>query len=261
MANIQSFVPSLWEAELLQALESQAVANLVVKQIPAVGGKYIINTLTTPDVSDYEGTVSYGEISTAAKEITLDQKKVVAVKVDDIEQAQMVRSVRQEITHDMAYKMAEAIDNFVIAELMQSKNVKENAKIAEAYDETVKAQSKMNKANVPHAGRIAVVSQEVLDALMLDPRFIAYYRNATVLENGLIDGVVINGLRFAVSNRVPDNTMIIVHQPTAYGFAKLLEEMEALRLESTFADGLRQLAVFGGGEIRPESVQIVKFQA
>lgn len=262
MANIQSFVPSLWAAELLQAFESQTVANLVVKQIPQVGGKYIINTMTTPDVSDYEGTVSYGEIGMSAKELVLDQRKVVAVKVDDIEQAQMVRAVRQDIVHDMAYKIAQAVDAFVIGEILKSKNVKADAALEKAYDEVVKAQSKMNKANVPHAGRIALVSQEVMDALMVDPRFIAYFRNATILENGLVDGVVINGLRFAVvadEARLPKNTMVIVHQPSAFGHAVLLEEMEALRLIDTFADGLRQLAVFGGGIIRPESIQVVKF--
>ena len=53
--------------------------------------------------------------------------------------------------------------------------------------------------------------------------------------------------------------MVVVHQPSAFGFAKLLEEAEALRLIDTVADGLRQLCVFGGGFIRQESVQIVKF--
>ena len=262
MANIQTFIPNLWASELQQAFESQAVVNLVAKPIPAIGGKYIINTMTTPAVSDYEGTVQYGEIGLSAKEIQLDQRKVVAVKVDDIEQAQMVRSLRQDITHDMAYKIAQAVDAFVIGEILKSENVKEAAVLEEAYDEVVKAQSKMNKANVPHAGRIALVSQEVMDALMVDPRFIAYFRNATILENGLVDGVVINGVRFAVvadETRLPKNTMVVLHQPSAFGHAVLLEEMEALRLESTFADGLRQLAVFGGAIIRPESIQIVKF--
>lgn len=262
MANIQSFIPNLWATELLQAFESNTVANVIVKDIPQVGGKYILNTMTTPDVSDYEGTVSYGEIGMSAKELVLDQRKVVAVKVDDIEQAQMVRAVRQDIVHDMAYKIAQAVDAFVIGELLKSENTKAGAKVAEAYEEVIAAQSKMNKANVPHAGRVAVVSQEVLDALMVDPRFIAYFRNATILENGLIDGVVINGLRFVLvadEARLPKNTMIIVHQPSAFGKAVLLEEMEALRLIDTFADGLRQLAVFGGGIIRPESIQVVKF--
>lgn len=264
MANIASFVPSLWSAELVQEFESQAVLNLVVKDIPQVGGKYILNTMTTPDVADYTGTVTYGEIGMSAKEIVLDQRKIVSVKVDDIEQAQMVRSVRQDIVHDMGYKMAQEIDAFVIGELLGAANVKEGAVIEDAYDEVVKAQSRMNKANVPHAGRIALVSQEVLDALMLDARFIAYFRNATILENGLVDGVVINGLRFAVvadEKRLPANTMIVVHQPSAYGFAKLLHEAEAVRLIDTVADGLRQLAVFGGGVIREESIQVVKFDA
>lgn len=264
MANIASFVPSIWSAELVQEFESQAVLNLVVKDIPQVGGKYILNTMTTPDVADYTGVVQYGEIGMTAKEIVLDQRKIVSVKVDDIEQAQMVRAVRQDIVHEMAYKMSQAVDAFVIGELLKAENAKEGAKLAEAYDEIVKAQSRMNKANVAHAGRIAVVSQEVMDALMLDPRFIAYFRNATILENGLVDGVVINGLRFAVvadEKRLPANTMLIVHQPSAFGFAKLLEEAEALRLIDTVADGLRQLCVFGGGFIRQESVQVVKFDA
>lgn len=262
MANIASFVPSLWSAELVQAFESQSVANLVVKQIPQVGGKYILNTLTTPDVDDYDGTVTYGEITMGARELVLDQRKIVSVKVDDIEQAQMVRSVREDITHDMGYKMSQAVDAFVIGELLKGTNKVEGKVLAEAYDEIVKAQSRMNKKNVPHQGRVALVSQEVMDALMLDPRFVAYFRNATVLENGLVDGVVINGLRFVVvadEKRLPANTMLIVHQPSAFGFAKLLEEAEALRLIDTVADGLRQLCVFGGGFIRQESVQVVKF--
>lgn len=261
---ITGFVANIWSAELVQAFESQAVLNLVVKDIPQVGGKYILNTMTTPDVADYEGTVEYGQISMAPKEIVLDQRKIVSVKVDDIEQAQMVRSVREDIAHDMGYKMAQAVDAFVIGELLKGTNKVEDKVLAEAYDEIVKAQSRMNKANVPHQGRVALVSQEVMDALMLDPRFVAYFRNATILENGLVDGVVINGLRFVVvadEKRLPANTMLIVHQPSAFGFAKLLEEAEAVRLIDTVADGLRQLCVFGGGFIRQESVQVVKFAA
>ena len=262
MANIASFVPSLWSAELVQAFESQSVANLVVKQIPQVGGKYILNTMTTPNVADYDGTVTYGDIQMGAKEIVLNQRKIVSVKVDDIEQAQMVRSVREDITHDMGYKMSQAVDAFVIGELLKGTNKVEGKLLPQAYDEIVKAQSRMNKMNVPHQGRIALVSQEVMHALMLDARFVAYFRNATVLENGLVDGVVINGLRFVVvadEKRLPANTMLIVHQPSAFGFAKLLEEAEAIRLIDTVADGLRQLCVFGGGFIRQESVQVVKF--
>lgn len=259
---ITGFVANIWSADLVQAFESQAVLNLVVKDIPQVGGKYILNTMTTPDVADYDGTVEYGQISMTPKEIVLDQRKIVSVKVDDIEQAQMVRSVREDITRDMGYKMAQAVDAFVIGELLKGTNKVEGKVLAEAYDEIVKAQSRMNKKNVPHQGRVALVSQEVMDALMLDPRFVAYFRNATILENGLVDGVVINGLRFVVvadEKRLPAKTMLIVHQPSAFGFAKLLEEAEAVRLIDTVADGLRQLCVFGGGMIRQESVQVVKF--
>lgn len=104
MANIQSFIPNLWASELQQAFESATVAGLVTKQIPAVGGKYIINTMAIPDVTDYNGTVTYGEIELSAREIQLDQRKVVSTKVDDIEQAQMVRSLRQDITHGIDRK-------------------------------------------------------------------------------------------------------------------------------------------------------------
>ena len=262
MANqVSGFIKNLWESEIQMEFSRMSIAHLLAHDIPVVGGKYVLNRFKNVTVKDYAGEVVYDDVQLTPKEITLDERKYWAVHLDDIQEAQVVKPLRATVVASAGEQIAMEIDKFVVGELMKTTNKQEipHAKLETVsfYDELVKAQSRMNKRNVPHQGRICAVSQEVLDNMMLDQRFIAYFRNATILENGMIDGVVVNGVQFVVSNAVPDNTMILVHQPTCYGFATLLEKTEVLRDKDSFQDLLRGLIACGGGFTREESVEVV----
>ena len=82
-----------------------------------------------------------------------------------------------------------------------------------------------------------------------DKRFTA---NPKVLENGVVEGQIINGMQVMCSEELPKNVILANHK-SAIGAAKQLEEMEAMRLQSKFADGVRGLCVYGDKVLRDDA--------
>ena len=105
---------------------------------------------------------------------------------------------------------------------------------------------------MPKADRYVVINAEVLEELHLDARFTANY---TILENGVIEGAKINGTQLVFSEELNEgNFAIVALHKSALGFGKQLEETEAMRLQNSFADGVRGLQVDGVKTLRPDAV-------
>ena len=121
-----------------------------------------------------------------------------------------------------------------------------------AYDIIVKCNTVLNKKKVPKADRFAVINAEVLEELNLDARFTANY---TILENGIIEGGDINGTKLIFSEELNEgNYAIVALHKSAIGYGKQLEETEAMRLQNSFADGVRGLQVDGVKTLRPDAI-------
>jgi len=97
----------------------------------------------------------------------------------------------------------------------------------------------------------------VLGLLSKDDRFT---RQPIVLQNGVVDGQIINGIQVVVSEeiaKVNNNYKIMALHKSAIGHGKQLDELEAMRLQNSFADGIRGLMVYGGEVIRPEALAVL----
>ena len=105
---------------------------------------------------------------------------------------------------------------------------------------------------MPKNERFTVINAEVLEALHLDDRFNRHYQ---ILENGVIEGASINGTTLVYSEELNggDFAILTLHK-SAIGFGTQLQETEAMRLESDFADGIRGLQVAGAKTLRPKAV-------
>jgi hypothetical protein len=105
---------------------------------------------------------------------------------------------------------------------------------------------------VPKAERFAVINSEVLEELQLDARFTKEYK---ILENGIIEGANINGTQLVFSEELNEGgyAIVVLHK-SAVGYAKQLEETEAMRLQNSFADGIRGLQVDGVKTLREEAI-------
>lgn len=247
--SVQNFIPTVWEASLLKNFHERSIAEVITTAPTKIeGNKIVFNSVSDVAINNYTGSVSWGELTTSKVEIPMDIKKYFAFKVDDVDAVQAAGELIDPHTEEAGYKMQEEMDKAVLTEALTTSNTVTKTGSDKAYDVLVKCNLALNKKKVPKSNRFAVINSEVLADLCLDPRFTDKYE---ILENGIIEGGSINGTTLVFSEEA---TAIVVLHKSAIGFGKQLDDVEAMRLETAFADGIRGLAVAGTKTLRPDAV-------
>lgn len=249
---ITTFIPQIWEASLLRKFHEGSVAEVITTAPTKIeGNKIVFNNVSSVAVKDYEGTVSFDDLTTSKVELNMDKKKYFAFKVDDVDAVQAAGDLINAHTDEAGATMQEEQDKIVLTEIMTTGNTVERTD-ENAYDLIVKCNTALNKKKVPKANRFAVINSEILENLQLDPRFTLSYE---ILENGIIEGAKINGTQLVLSEELNGGTAAIaVLHKSAVGYGKQLDGVEALRLQNSIADGIRGLAVSGVKILRPDAV-------
>ena len=250
---VTNFIPQIWEARLLAKFYERSIADIITTSPTKFeGNKVIFNKVSDVAINPYSGTVNFEDLTTSKVELTLDNKNYWAFKVDDVDAVQSAGDLIDPHVEEAGYGLQEATDKFVLTEALKTSNTVSKAGDEKAYDLIVKANTALNKKKVPKAQRYAVINAEVLEDLQLDARFTLQY---TILENGIIEGANINGTQLVFSEELNEGTFaIVVLHKSAIGYAKQLEETEAMRLQNSFADGIRGLQVDGVKTLREEAI-------
>jgi N4-gp56 family major capsid protein len=273
---VDDFIPEIWSAELLSALRNSLVyggSGIVNRNYEGLiqqrGDTVHITTISDPAVASYtehSTTVSYSALTDTDTTLVVDQADYSSFKVGDIEKAQANADFVAEATANMAYGLADAIDEFIASTLYTAVNNPAGgndlgAKTVDISDNTgypllVDLRTTLNRDNCPMQGRWVVIPPEMEGALLQDARFIDASASAdggAALRNGFIGRAA--GFDIYVSNQTPDPTAntyaVIAGHPTACTFAQQITKTEALRLEGAFADGVRSLVVYGAKVVRP----------
>ena len=247
---VTNFIPQIWEARLMAKFHERSVAELITTAPTKIeGNKIVFNKVSDVALKDYEGTVSFDDLQTSKVELNMDIEKYWAFKVDDVDAVQAAGNLIDPHVQEAGYGLQEATDKLVLDEALKTANTVTAEKV---YDVIVKANTQLNKNKVPKSERYAVINSEALEDLNLDARFTANY---TILENGIIEGANINGTQLVFSEELNNGACaaVVLHK-SAIGFGKQLEKTEAMRLESSFADGVRGLQVCGKQTLRGEAV-------
>ena len=247
---VTNFIPQVWEARLMAKFHERSVGQLITTAPTKIeGNKIIFNKVSDIALKDYEGSVSFDDLTTSKVELPMDVKKYWAFKVDDVDAVQSAGNLIDPHVAEAGYGLQEATDKLILDEALKTSHAVTGEK---AYDVIVKANTQLNKHKVPKAERFAIVNAEALEELHLDARFTANY---TILENGVIEGAKINGVQLVFSEELNGGEFaIVVLHKSAIGFGKQLEETEAMRLQNAFADGVRGLQVCGVKTLREEAV-------
>lgn len=261
--TVQNFKATLWEGALLANFHSVSVADAVsTKPTKIQGNKVIFNRVGAGTIKDYEGTIAWDEINTTPIEMTFDKKKYFAFSLDDCDKVQLVADVMGATTAEHAAVLAETYDRDFYATLtagvnssnkIGSSSSKKDVSSQNIYDYIVDLGTILSKKKVPKKDRYVTVDAEILGLLSKDRRFTS---NPTVLQNGVVEGQVINTLQVVCSEEKPAN-QIVAHYKGAIGAAKQLDEMEAMRLQSSFADGVRGLCMYGSKVLRDDAIAVL----
>lgn len=254
---VDNFKPTLWEGALLANFHSVSIADVLATPPAEVkGNKVIFNRIAGGTLKDYEGQVEWDQIATTPVEMIFDKKKYFAFALDDVDKVQLKADVLTATTKEHSAVLAETYDKDFFAALLGgttmkigSSSAKKKVTPANAYDYIVDLGTMLSKKKVPKANRYVTVNADYLGLLSKDKRFTA---NPKVLENGIVEGQVINGMQVMCSEELPANVILANHK-SAIGSAKQLNEMEAMRLQSSFADGVRGLCVYGDKVLRDDA--------
>lgn len=253
--SVQNFIPTMWQSELLESFKGQAIVNQITYPVPTVGGKLVINRLGSVAVKNYEGTVTYDDLSTDKVEVPFDQKKFFAIKISDVDAVQVAGDLRQPAVREGAYQLAKAVDDHAVTKILASGAHATQVKLdkTNVYDAIVDANRALDKKDIPQEGRVIVCGWDVISLLEKSSMKESFHQD--VQANGI--AYRLNGVEVLPTNRVADGTVIVLHK-SAVAYGMQLEEMEALRLESSFSDAIRALEVFAVEVVRSEAIEIVK---
>jgi hypothetical protein len=278
--SINNFKPEIWSALMLEALRNalvyaqpQIVNSDYEGEISSQGQSVHITTVGDPTIFDYDpgDTINYEDIETSGTDLVIDQGKGFAFKIDDVDKVQALMNPMTKMAQNAAYGLRDKADAYVAslytgvasANVVGSTGAPIDIHTAytDAYSKVlVPLRTKMNRANVPKEGRYVVASPEFTGAMLNDDRFVKVDASGT--EQGLRNGIVGRAAGFDVleSNNTPnptgDTQVIQAGYPGAITYADQILETEALRLQSTIADAIRGLHVYGAKLLRPTGIAV-----
>ncbi|HDR7694338.1 phage capsid protein [Bacillus thuringiensis] len=264
--SVATFIPTIWEARLMANFHKRSIADLITtKPAKIEGNKIIFNRVGAVNVKDYSGSVEWDDTNPSKVEINMDQKKYFAFKVDDVDAVQAAGDLIDPHTQEAGSVLQETVDTFVLGlytgahkdNVIGTDSAAIELSPKNAYDYIVDLNTKLNMKKVPKTERFTIINSQVLGLLSKDDRFT---KQPVILENGVVEGQVINGSQIVVSEEIHNTSgkyKILALHKSGIGHGKQLNETEAQRLQNSFADGVRGLMVYGAGVLRPESLAIL----
>ncbi|MEZ5421843.1 MAG: P22 phage major capsid protein family protein [Pyrinomonadaceae bacterium] len=268
-----NFIPTVWTARLLKALDKAlvygqpAVVNRDYEgEIKQSGDTVKIASIGDVTVGNYTKNTDIGDpqiLTDAEQTLVIDQSKFFNFYVDSIDEAQQNVNTMDEAMRRAAYGVRDLQDQFIAANhaLVPASNMigdDTTPKIptkADAYEYLVDLGVKLDESNVPSDGRFVTVPSWFHGLLLKDNRFISAgtAKTDSVLANGMVGEAA--GFSILKSNNVPNTAgvkyKIIAGHPMAYSFAQQIVDLSTYKPEKRFGDAVKGLSVYGGKLVRP----------
>ena len=265
---VTGFIPKLWSARLLNALDkSHVFANVVNRdyegEIKKMGDTVHINTIGAVTIGTYTQNTDFTSgpetLATTDQTLTIDQAKYFNFQVDDIDAAQAAGDIMDKAMTRAAYGLADASDKYIagiLAGAADATNTVSTSAVAltssNVYENVVKMRTILDKANVPTAGRWLVIPPEMYALILLDDRFVK--TGGEMAEGILRTGLVAQAAGFdiylsnncvSVNSNSTDTYTIVGGVDSAATYAEQIVSTEAYRPEKRFADAVKGLHVYG----------------
>jgi len=272
-----TFIPTVWAARLLSALEKELVygqTNVCNRDyegdIRLAGNTVKIASIGDVTVDDYTKDTPIGDpeiLTDSSQTMTISQQKYFHFYVDSIDRAQQNVNTLDEAMRRSAWKLRDLADTY-IAGLMSAAVTASNTIGTEgtpivptaenAYEHLVDLGVLLDESDVPLAGRFCVVPAWFHGLLLKDDRFI----NAGTLrsDRSLANGTVGEAAGFTIlkSNNVPNDEgeayRILAGHRIATTYAEQILDLQTYKPEQLFGDAVKGLHVYGAKVVRATSL-------
>jgi hypothetical protein len=264
----QHFIPEVFSKKLqakfyAQTMLSEVTTNEYEGEISGLGNKVNIRSVPAVTVADYTGSLSYADVTSGTIELNIDKAKSYAFKVDDILREQADIDFMNEAANDAAQNMKIAIEQDVFANVAAGSSLTDinatpsNLTSSNILGFILDAGQTLDENNIPEDGRYMIISPAAATLLKQSELRQAYLTgdNVSPLRNGFIGTV--DRFNMYVSNNLVTASGVtsgLYGHPKAIAYASQMTNTESVRLESSFGDGVRGLAVYGYKVVLPTAI-------
>jgi N4-gp56 family major capsid protein len=274
------FIPTVWAARLLVALEKALVygqTNVCNRdyegEIAEAGSSVKIGSIGDVSIGSYEKNtdISDPEILTDSDQsLLIDNAKFFHFFVDSVDRAQQNANVMDEAMRRSAWALRQEADAFLASTMAAAVTgtntigttvTPEVPTKANAYEYLVDLGIKLDEANVPIAGRFVVVPAWFHGLLLKDDRFVKVgsRRSDAALANGEVGDAA--GFAILKSNNVPNTAgakyKIIAGHASATTYAEQILDLHTYKPEKRFGDAVKGLHVYGAKVVQPNSLAML----
>ena len=272
---ISSFIPTVWSETLLTELDSQYVAVRNCNRefegdIKRKGSVVKIGSISDISVFDYTKDTDMQApqtLSDSAVSLTIDQAKAFNFQIDDIDRAQSQPRLMKAALRKAANALADVADKHIFN--MYEKALYDNIIFAGEVDASsiiqwiAKARQHLLVNGVTDSSDIVLEVSPAVAALILQAKLNIATDNSEALNNGYI-GKLLGFDIYASHNVVVDEDNVskcFARTRRAIAFAEQLNEVEAYRPESRFADAIKGLHLYGAKLVYPKEFFVFEFVA
>mgnify|MGYP007071570751 CR=1 FL=1 len=283
---VDNFIPTLWTARLLSNLQKSHVLAARVNrdyegEIKQAGDTVKIGGIGAVTVSSYtknSTTLSWQTLADASQTLVIDRAKYFAFKVDDVDAAQTKPKLMDEAMKEASYAISDEIDAYLAglytdaatanklgADGGSAKTVGYGSGETDPYKTLVNMGVLLSKANVPSAGRWAVVTPWFEGMLRKSGTFGANVASPSG-EQAMLNGYIGRSAGFDIytSNNLTNDAQGTPTWRLMFGVDAAISMavqkapvMESIRLQDSFSDGVRGLLLYGAKVVRPAAMAVL----
>ena len=274
------FIPTVWAARLLVALEKALVygqTNVCNRdyegEIRASGNTVKIASIGDVSVDDYTKDTDIADpeiLSDDAQSLLIDKAKYFNFYVDSVDRAQQNVNVLDEAMRRSAWSLRDYADTFLAATMEEAvlagntigtTGTPEVPTKDDAYEYLVDLGVLLDEANTPIDGRFVIVPAWFHGLLLKDERFVkaGTRRSDAALANGEVGEAA--GFSILKSNNVPNTTgekyKIIAGHSIATAYVEQIVDVQTYKPEKRFGDAVKGLHVYGAKVVRPTALAML----
>jgi len=232
--------------------------------IKQFGDTVKINSLNDTDDAAYSGSVTYSDLDDASRILQINQKRYVARKIDDVDNAQTNPKLMGQVSKLFSDGFLRTQEAYLAALYSEAGIVSggttnvTSVTSANAISTIGDIAVGMDEAEVPDDGRVAIVPPWLAQKIVL-AGVVRDTDNSAILSAGYIGSF--QGFQVYKSNRISHSSTtwyapMFFRRNDTIALAEQLLTLEAQRLIDQFGDGMRALLVYGAKVVRPESLAI-----
>lgn len=204
--------------------------------------------------------------------LKIDQYKYFNFDVDDVDEAQSVPGLMDELTKEASRGLSEEGDKYVASLVKAGVEATDDTKLAQS--DSVITLTKANAVRSVEDGFAKLYENncKVTDNFYLEiaPKPFTIYRealtelstdNPEILKKGAVGKI--NNAYVCIENLLPkaddgSATYNILRTSKAIAFAEQINKVEAYRPQNSFSDALKGLYTFGAKITRPQEIYVIK---